>query len=286
MPSVRRTHRVITDPLGLLLDAYERHGPVFSLRVLTHARGVHARPGGEPPHPGLARVRLHLARRRLRRPDPAARRRPADDRRRVPPPLAQDHAARVPPRADRRRAGRDGDRDRARGRAVAGGRPDRPVRMGEGARAARRDARAVRPRPGPPPGWARPGARVRARARLLRARLLAAGAARPAHAVGGADRRAPAPRRADLLRDRPPPGERRARRRPALAAARRGRRGRRAAERRARARRGDDAPVRRPRHDDGDDRVPVPRARAAAGRRRRDRRRAAMRSAARRATTT
>jgi cytochrome P450 len=35
MPSVRRTHRVITDPLGLLLDAYERHGPVFSMRVLT-----------------------------------------------------------------------------------------------------------------------------------------------------------------------------------------------------------------------------------------------------------
>src|SRR5215211_3270256 len=35
MPSVRRTHRVISDPLGLLLDAYERHGPVFSLRVLT-----------------------------------------------------------------------------------------------------------------------------------------------------------------------------------------------------------------------------------------------------------
>jgi cytochrome P450 len=35
MPSVRRTHRVITDPLHLLLDAYERYGPVFSLRVLT-----------------------------------------------------------------------------------------------------------------------------------------------------------------------------------------------------------------------------------------------------------
>jgi cytochrome P450 len=34
-PSVRRTHRVITDPLGLLLEAYERYGPVFSLRVLT-----------------------------------------------------------------------------------------------------------------------------------------------------------------------------------------------------------------------------------------------------------
>jgi cytochrome P450 len=35
IPSIRRTHRVITDPLGLLLDAYERYGPVFSLRVLT-----------------------------------------------------------------------------------------------------------------------------------------------------------------------------------------------------------------------------------------------------------
>jgi cytochrome P450 len=34
LPSVRRTHRIITDPLGLLLDAYERYGPVFSLRVL------------------------------------------------------------------------------------------------------------------------------------------------------------------------------------------------------------------------------------------------------------
>ena len=59
IPSVRRTHRVIADPLGLLLDAYERHGPVFSLRVLTHARRVHARPGGQPPHPRLARGRLH-----------------------------------------------------------------------------------------------------------------------------------------------------------------------------------------------------------------------------------
>jgi cytochrome P450 len=38
-PSVRRTHRMIADPLGLLLDAYERHGPVFSLRIL-NARNV------------------------------------------------------------------------------------------------------------------------------------------------------------------------------------------------------------------------------------------------------
>jgi cytochrome P450 len=38
-PSVRRTHRMIVDPLGLLLGAYERHGPVFSLRIL-NARNV------------------------------------------------------------------------------------------------------------------------------------------------------------------------------------------------------------------------------------------------------
>jgi cytochrome P450 len=37
--SLRRTHRMIADPLGLLLEAYERHGPVFSLRVL-NARNV------------------------------------------------------------------------------------------------------------------------------------------------------------------------------------------------------------------------------------------------------
>jgi cytochrome P450 len=38
-PSLRRTHRMIVDPLALLLDAYERHGPVFSLRIL-NARNV------------------------------------------------------------------------------------------------------------------------------------------------------------------------------------------------------------------------------------------------------
>ncbi len=39
VPSVRRTHQMIVDPLSLLLDAYERHGPVFSLRIL-NARNV------------------------------------------------------------------------------------------------------------------------------------------------------------------------------------------------------------------------------------------------------
>ena len=38
-PSVARTRAMIRDPLGLLLDLYERHGPVFSLRIL-HANNV------------------------------------------------------------------------------------------------------------------------------------------------------------------------------------------------------------------------------------------------------
>jgi cytochrome P450 len=38
-PSLRRTHRMIVDPLTLLLEAYQRHGPVFSLRIL-NARNV------------------------------------------------------------------------------------------------------------------------------------------------------------------------------------------------------------------------------------------------------
>ncbi len=32
---LRRTHRLATDPLALLLDAYERHGPVFTMRILS-----------------------------------------------------------------------------------------------------------------------------------------------------------------------------------------------------------------------------------------------------------
>ena len=34
-PSFARTHRMVTNPLAVLLDAYERHGPVFSLRILS-----------------------------------------------------------------------------------------------------------------------------------------------------------------------------------------------------------------------------------------------------------
>jgi len=39
LPSVRNTHRMIVDPLGLLLEAHARYGPVFSLRIL-HLRNV------------------------------------------------------------------------------------------------------------------------------------------------------------------------------------------------------------------------------------------------------
>jgi cytochrome P450 len=38
-PSLARTRAMIRDPLGMLLDLYERYGPVFSLRVL-HANNV------------------------------------------------------------------------------------------------------------------------------------------------------------------------------------------------------------------------------------------------------
>ena len=39
MPSISRTRAMIRNPLGLLLDLYERRGPVFSVRVL-HANNV------------------------------------------------------------------------------------------------------------------------------------------------------------------------------------------------------------------------------------------------------
>ena len=34
-PAPLRTHRIAVDPLGLLMDAYERHGPFFTLRILS-----------------------------------------------------------------------------------------------------------------------------------------------------------------------------------------------------------------------------------------------------------
>ena len=112
----RAPARFARDPLPLLLDAYERYGPVFTLRVFHGSSRLHARPGGQPPHAGLPRRTTSVARGPHGRPHPAARRRPADDRRRLPPPLAPDHAARLPPRADRAATARRWTRSRRRAR--------------------------------------------------------------------------------------------------------------------------------------------------------------------------
>ena len=42
---LRRTHRLATDPLALLLDAYERHGPVLTMRILSSKTSTGARGG-------------------------------------------------------------------------------------------------------------------------------------------------------------------------------------------------------------------------------------------------
>ena len=129
-----------------------------------HPGRVHARPGGEPLRHRLPSGELPLARVELRRPDPAARRRPADDRRRLPRPRAQDDDARLPPRAGRG-FGRGDDR-----RGQAG---DRPPRRGRGRRRLRVDAR---PRDADrDAGTARPRSR-RGRQRRGRRRALRAGA--------------------------------------------------------------------------------------------------------------
>ena len=75
---------------------------------------LHARPRGQPLRHRRPPGELPLARVELRRPDPAARRRPADDRRRLPRPRPGDHDAGLPPRAGRRRGGGDGGGGRGR----------------------------------------------------------------------------------------------------------------------------------------------------------------------------
>ena len=149
VPSLRRTHRMIVDPLRLLLEGYERHGPVFSLRIL-NARNVFML-GPEANHFMLVSNadEVPLARRRLRRPDPAARRRDAHDRRRLPQAVAPDHAPGLPPRAREAAIGVMEEEVERRARAVARRPRARPLRVGARARAAGRDARAVRLRPRP-----------------------------------------------------------------------------------------------------------------------------------------
>ena len=212
-PSVRRSHRMIADALDLLLEAYERHGPVFSLRLF-HARHVFML-GPEANHFVLvshARP-LPLARRRVRRPDPAARRRPAHDRRRLPPPLAADHAAGVPPRADRRRARAiAAEVERAIARAGSEGARLDLYRLGARAGAAGRACArcsASTPTAGRP-AWTRPpssSARSASTAREYVLQMLR-GPRTPWAAMMAARRRLDG---ADLRGDRAPPAQRRAR---------------------------------------------------------------------------
>ncbi len=141
---------------------------------------------------GLPSGELPLAGVELRRPDPAARRRPADDRRRLPRPRSGDDDARLPPGAGRRlgrgddRGGDAGDRDAARRarsststqwmrrlamriamRALLGLDPDEAGPRGRRRRAFRAGARVLRDRlrPALP---ARPGLALAEDARLER----------------------------------------------------------------------------------------------------------------------
>ena len=146
--SIARTQQMTNDPLSLLLSNYERYGPIFSMRIL-YARIVFMiGPAANPLHHGVASAQLPLARGIFGDPDPAARRWPADDRRRLSRPRSPDHDARLPSRADR--GGGRGDDERDRGRAVepATRRDRRHLRLGAQPGDADRDARAARPRPG------------------------------------------------------------------------------------------------------------------------------------------
>ena len=183
--SLSRTRAFARDPLPMLLDAYERYGPIFTLRIL-HANGVFML-GPEANHymtvshaanfrwreGGLGDL-IPLLGDGLLTIDGDYHRRA----RRIM--LPAFHRERIAAAADvDARGGRA--RDRRRGRA---GRRARPLRLDARAwRCASRmralfgfdpDARRAR---------RRPGRGVRARARLLRPRLPAADPARPAHAV-------------------------------------------------------------------------------------------------------
>ena len=152
--------------------------PDLQPAAAAHAGRLHARPGGQPLRHRRPPGELPLARVELRRPDPAARRRPADDRRRLPRPRPGDHDAGLPPRADRRLGRGDGDRGGAGDRGAAGRRGRRHLRLDAPPGDADRDAGAARARPRRGGQGRRRGRALRAGARLLRDRLPAAAPAR------------------------------------------------------------------------------------------------------------
>ena len=210
--SPRRTREFEREPLPLLLRLRERHGPVFTIRLLyqpvVFALGPEANHYMTVSHASNFRWRDGGMGDLI----PAARRRPAHHRRRLPPPRPPDHAAGVPPGAARCLDLDHGGGGRARRVGLAARRAARPVHVDAAAGAPDRDARAVRIRPRPRRARRADGRRVRGGARLLGTRLRAADAARPGFAVAGDEPGEGGARPGDLRRDRAAPGERRARR--------------------------------------------------------------------------
>ena len=202
--SLPRTRRFAEEPLPSAARGLRALRPGLHAAAVPRQRRVHARARGQPLHHRLPRLQLHLARRALPRPDRPDGRRAADDRRRLPPPLAPDHAARLPPRAHRRLGRRDrARRPTARSTQLDARRDDRPVRVDAPPRAARGDARAVRPRPRRRARRARstpPACSSRRSPSTRPTTCCACSAARAtpvgAHAAGGAQAR-----HADLRRD-------------------------------------------------------------------------------------
>ena len=116
----------------ILLECYERYGPIFTVRLFHSNVVFMLGPAANHYVHGLPRLELPLAGGALPRPDRADGRRAADDRRGLSPQLPADHAAGISPRAPRG-VGRDGDGgDRARAGRAATRRDRGPVRAGPG----------------------------------------------------------------------------------------------------------------------------------------------------------
>ena len=203
---------MIADPLGLLLEAYERHGPGV-LACASSTRATSSCSGPEANHfmlvshadhfrwrdggfgdlipllgDGLLTIDGDFHRSRAGSCCPAFHHERVQAARGV----MEEEIERALARLARRRSSSTSTPGRASSRCAS--------------RCARCSASTDAGRDG-----LRPGARLRARARLLRPRVLAAGAARPGHAVAALARARPA-RPPDLRRDRAAPPHRRARR--------------------------------------------------------------------------
>ena len=192
-------------PPGGAAAAYEEHGPVFAIRIFHPIQRVHARAGGEPLHARHRPRQVRLARRQPRRPDPADRRRAADDRRRVPRPREADHDARSSTATTHR--GDLGDDRGGRARRSTGWRAgDVGSTSTTGPATSRCGSRCGLSSASTPtrPGARRRG-RVRARALLPRDRVRPPGAARAGQPVRSASAAPPDPRPDHPRRDRPPP---------------------------------------------------------------------------------